>query len=636
MPEQEGDRRRVALRAIWAIFLALVCTMARPDLGEAAPPLIDASVLDPPGDRLFPEGKAIYRQNCAGCHDQGAGRAPLRTLLRFMSPEAIHQALTAGVMRGQGGALTPQQRVDVAQFLSSRKLADAGAASPEPMCKGRAATFDRRQPPAFANWGFDLAGTHSIPAAGAGLTRANVGRLRLQWSFGFVGSERMRSQPALAGGAIFLGSHTGAVYALDRTTGCVRWKFEAPAEVRTAVVVAPWRAGDASANPLLYFGDVRAELYAVEAFTGRLAWKIRADAHPAAVLTAAPSLHAGTLYVSVSSLEENAATTPGYSCCTFRGSVLALDAATGAEKWRTYLVGEPKPLIGARAELFGPSGVAVWNSPAIDPRRGQLTIATGDNYTDPATELSDSIVALDLGTGRIKWQYQATQNDRWNVACILPGNPNCPVDEGPDDDFGAGTMLVAAADGRELVVAGQKSSMIHALDPDSGRPLWQTRVGRGGIGGGINFGIAAAAGRVFAPVSDMSGGKPSPFLPKPGIHALDAATGRELWYAPALGDCHGRPACLSGTSGSVSTTGELVLAGADDGHVRIYDAAGGKVLWDYDTSRDLDTANGVAAHGGAISGGVAPIVDRGQLIVASGYGYGRKMPGNALLVFEVK
>jgi len=637
MRYQRGKASGIGL-GLAALLAAVAFTAARPTLIEAAPTTVDASILDQPGDRLFPEGKAIYRANCAGCHDQGSARAPQLTLLRYMSPEAIHRALTSGVMRAQAAALTEDQKVQVAQFLSSRKLGPPAALTPVNLCQGKAADFDRGEPPVFTNWGLDLASTHHIPAKTAGLNPANVGKLRLKWSFGFAGAERLRGQPTLAGGAIFIGSHNGEVYALDRETGCVRWKFDAPTEVRSAVVVAPWKAGDAAARPLAYFGDVRGAIYAVEAFTGKLAWKIVADPHPAAVITASPSLHAGTLYVSVSSLEEASATAPNYPCCSFRGSVIALDARSGREKWRTWMVGEPKPLSDAQGnERLGPSGVAVWNSPAIDVRRGQLTIDTGDNYTRPATDLSDSIVALDLATGRIKWHYQATKGDAWNVACMITGNTSCPEDKGPDYDFGAGTLLAKTKKGRDVVIAGQKAGIVYGIDPASGKLLWQTRVGRGGMAGGVNFGLAAAGGVVFAPVSDMFDGTPSKYPARPGVHALDAATGKELWYAPDTARCDkALRSCMAGTGGSLSVTPDLVMVGSDDGYVHILSAVTGKELWSYDTTQPLQTVNGVPARGGAISGGVTPIAYKGQLFVASGYGFGSKLPGNALLVFEAK
>lgn len=607
---------------------------------SAAPPEpageVSADVLAPRAlNPKFAPGAAVYKQYCAACHDSGAGRAPQPSFLQDMTPRTIHRSLTEGVMRTQGSMLTEVQRVAVSEFLANRRL-EAAAAAPENACRGTAARFDVNELPAFTGWGWDPQQTHAVTAAHAGLTAADLPKLKLKWAFGFPDSDRARSQPALAGGALLVGSHNGSVYALDRATGCTRWRFQAEAEVRTAIVVAPWRQGDAGARPLAYFGDVAGNAYAVEAFTGKPAWKVSVDDHPAAVVTAAPALHGTTLYVPVSSLEEASAATPGYPCCSFRGSLLALDAATGAVKWRTWLAPPAKSLGASKdgSERFGPSGVPVWNTPMIDAARGQLTLATGDNYSNPATDLSDSILALDLVTGRIKWRYQATKGDVWNVACMIKDSPACPEDAGPDYDFGAGTVLARDANGRELLLAAQKSGIAYALDPDSGKLVWQTRVGHGGAGGGINFGLAAANGRAFFPVSDLAFGPEGDYPWSPGLHAVDLASGKIAWRAPAPGDCTGKPLCRPGYSGSVSVAGSLVMVGADDAVLRIYESATGKLLWSYDTARDVPTVNRVKARGGAIGGGVAPIVWGGQLIVPAGYGFAGKMPGNALLVFE--
>jgi polyvinyl alcohol dehydrogenase (cytochrome) len=584
----------------------------------------------------FAAGAQAYRVHCAACHDSGAGRAPHRRVLRDMTPAAIRRSLVQGVMREQGAALDDAGRTAIAEYLTGRRLAVA-AATPASLCRGEAARFDFAEPPPFTGWGLDPAGSHAVAPQQAGITRASLGRLRLRWAFAFAGSERVRSQPALAGGAILVGAHNGMVHALDRRTGCQRWSFEAEAEVRTGIVVAPWRKGDTPARPLAFFGDVVGNAYALDARTGALVWKVQADDHPAATLTAAPTLHEGTLYVPVSSSEEAAAASPGYVCCTFRGSVLALDAATGAVKWRTWMV-EPASERGTSQSglpKLGPSGAAVWNSPAIDARRGQLTIATSDNYSVPASGMSDAIVALDLATGRIRWHHQTLAGDIWNVACVVRTSDACPDPAGPDFGFGAGTVLAKGRDGRDYVLAGQKSGWAFAVDPDTGREVWRQRVGRGGVAAGIYFGMAAADGRLFVPVSDRPDGKAYDFPASPGLHALDIASGRILWRAPAPDVCAGRETCFPGYGGAITTTGELVFAGSDDGHLRIHDAGDGTVLWDEDTARAFPTVNGIEGRGGAISGGAAPIAWGGDLIVASGYGYASKMPGNLLLVYGV-
>lgn len=590
-----------------------------------------------PGQTVnYPEGAVVYAEHCATCHDTGVGRAPARLLLGYMTPDAILAALTDGAMAVQGSALSQDQKEQVAQHISGQALGAATAALPPPkMCDAAHMDFDRKALPAFAGAGLDQAATHAIPTAQAGLDRRNVGNLTLKWAFGFPLANRARSQPALGGGAVFVGSHGGRVYALDRETGCIRWMFDAGSEVRTAIVLAPWQADDTAARPLLYFGDWTGKVHALEAFTGKEVWSLRADEHPSAVITASPALHQGTLYVGVSSLEEASAASPGYTCCTFRGSVLALDAASGNEKWRTWMVDEPVSQPGSNQ--LGPSGVAIWSGFAIDERRGNLIVATGDNYTQPATELSDAIVAMDLSTGAIRWHYQATEGDAWNVSCVTPTPSNCPADAGPDYDFGAIPVLARGKDGKDYVLAGQKSGIVWAVDAATGTFAWKRRVGRGGMAGGVHFGLAAADGIAFAAISDMHDFVDRPFPAQPGIHALAIATGEVRWYAaPPAGVCEGRTLCLPGNSGAISATPQLVLAGSDDGWVRIHDANSGKTLWQFDTARDFETVNGVPGKGGAISGGAAPVADQGQLLVSSGYGFVSKMPGNVLLMFDVE
>ncbi|MDG2001723.1 MAG: PQQ-binding-like beta-propeller repeat protein [Novosphingobium sp.] len=618
--------------------LALAASLLAPAPGEAAgaPTLEETPGVVPIVSR-FPLGDTVYKQNCASCHENGLARAPQRIVLSYMTPEAIHRALTSGSMQAQGSALNDEQKVAVAQHLANTEM---GAAQDMPalkMCEGEQAVFDRSKTPPFANWGFDKHGSHAIPGDVAGIGKDDLGNLKLKWAFGFAGANRARSQPALGGGAIFVGAQDGSVFALDRETGCVRWNYMALAEVRTGIVLDPWDANDASANPLAYFGDFAGNAYAVEAFTGKQVWKVEADPHPASVLTGTPSLHDGTLFVPISSLEEASAASPGYKCCDFRGSVLALDAATGTERWRTYMVGVPvKQEPESNGTVFlGPSGVAVWTAPVVDEKRGLLYVTTGDNYTNPATELSDAVVALDLESGAIRWHNQVTEGDAWNVACYVQTG-NCPEDAGPDYDFGSAPILAKGKDGKQYLLAGQKSGIAYGFDPDTHELLWQTRLGRGGAAGGIHFGIAAADGTLFAPVSDLPTGEPADFPLSPGVYALDIASGKRLWDAPSPDTCGERKHCIKGYAAAISVSEDLLFAGSDDGHLRIFDSATGEVLWDFDALKDFKTVNGVNAHGGAFSGGSAPVVEGGQLIVPSGYGFASKMTGNVLLVFEAE
>jgi polyvinyl alcohol dehydrogenase (cytochrome) len=597
----------------------------------------DFSMSDP---KAAGRGGEIYATVCAACHDKGLNRAPQRAMLSLMTPESIHRALTVGVMKEQaeGAGLTDADKKAVAEYLTNRKMGAASTIKPPRMCAASVKPFDVNQPPVFTGWGLNAESNHFIPTRTAGIDKANAGKLKLKWALAFPNAIRARSQPALAGHTIFVGSHDGTVFALDQDTGCARWVYHAGSEVRTGMVVAPWTAGDAKADPLLYFGDLIGNVYALKARTGAEVWKFKADEHPNVTITAAPALHKGVLYVSVSSLEVAAVADPHHPCCTFRGSLVALDAAKGTEKWRAYTIDRKPAPTGknsAGLELTGPSGAPIWNTASIDDKRGQLYVGTGENYSSPATGTSDSIIAIDMKTGKKKWVYQATPHDAWNTACERADTTNCPKEKGPDFDFGAGTMLVHASNGKDYVVGGQKSGALHAVDPDTGKLVWKQKVGRGGVVAGIHFGIAATGDTVFAPVSDVPDGKTYPEEARPGLYALDVKTGNYVWKAPSPDICKGKEFCHPGYSGAITSTDDLVMAGANDGYLRLYDAKTGKVAWEFNTVTDFKTVNGTVARGGSMGGGAAPLAYDGMLVMNSGYGFAGKMPGNVLLVFGV-
>ena len=580
-------------------------------------------------------GGQVYVQACASCHDGGVDRAPQRAMLLLMSPESIHRSLAAGVMQAQAAALSAEEKVAVAEYLAGRGIAGVAETAGPPRCEDN--RFDFAEPPVFAGWGFTPASTHLIPTATAGLTPANIDSLKLKWALAFPGAARARSAPGLAGGLLFVGSHGGTVFALDRETGCARWSFDASAEVRTGIVVSPWRAGDDTAKPMAFFGDLIGNLYGLDALTGELQWRARPDEHPNTTLTGTPTLHEDTLYVPVSSLEVVPAADPTYECCNFRGSVVAYHARTGETRWQAFTVAdEPRPqgVNAAGTQNYGPSGAPIWNSPAIDIERRQLLVGTGENYSSPADGARDAIFAFDLATGEVNWVFQATAGDAWNMACGPGDRTNCPVEDGPDYDFGAGTVVTQDANGRDLVVAGQKSGMVHALDALTGEPVWQTKVGRGGIHGGVYFGMAAGGGRLFVPISDTDDGREYPEPARPGLYALDLRNGEYLWKVPAADVCRDdQQFCQAGYSQAITATPELVFAGSNDGYLRVFHAATGELLWELDTARDFPAVGGVSAKGGAFGGAAAPVAYQGKLILSSGYGFAGKMPGNALLVF---
>jgi polyvinyl alcohol dehydrogenase (cytochrome) len=583
-------------------------------------------------------GEPLFDTYCASCHLGQVAKAPHKMFLQMMAPDAIYAALDTGIMRSHAEKMSGEQKQQVATYLGGDHPVSTARA---PQCTGAAAKFDTARRPAASGWGITPEGTRHIGGADAQLTAADLSRLELRWAFAFPNAQRARSQPAVAYGAVFVGSQDGTVYALDEETGCIRWTFRAPAEVRTAIVIeSPAAASKPAGSPLVYFGDLLARVYAVDAFTGALRWSYKADDHPNATITAAPALHDGTLYVPVSSLEVTSAADPAYECCTFRGAVVALDALTGSYRWKAYTIPTAPAEVGRTrvgTRILAPSGAPVWNTPSIDSSRGVLYVGTGENYSSPANDTSDALIAFRLSDGAMAWHAQKTANDAWNVACMLPDNPNCPQENGPDVDFGAGTMLLRDARQGDLLLAGQKSGWVYGVDPDrKGKIVWSSKVGRGGIQGGIHFGMASDGERLFVPISDMKDehdGRTHEQPSRAGLYALDPRTGKEIWGAPADDVCAGRQFCDSGISAAITSIPGAVLAGHMDGRLRAYDAASGKVLWQVDTTQPWTTVSGEVARGGSFGGGAGPMVVHGKVFAASGYGLYFHMPGNVLLVF---
>jgi polyvinyl alcohol dehydrogenase (cytochrome) len=583
-------------------------------------------------------GKALYEQHCQQCHGGSVSKAPQLSLLQIMSTGSIYRAMNQGVMREQAAALSLAQRQQVAEYLTGHSLADVAALSLPPVCADKAAEFDYGQPPHLAGWGGKLNNQRRFDESHTEINADNIAKLRLKWAFAYPEAVRARSQPAMAGGAVYVGSQNGTVFALDEDSGCIRWTFSTVAEVRTGIVVAPWEAGE-RASPLLYFGDLVGNVYALSAVTGELAWRDRADEHPSLTLTAAPALHEGRLYVPLSALEVTAAADPGYACCTFRGGVAVYDAITGEKLWTAYSIDEPAREVGKNSigtPRIAPSGAPVWNTPALDPKRGVMYVGTGTNYSSPANDTSDAILALDMKDGRIRWHQQMTEGDAWNMGCETEERINCPPEDGPDFDFGAAVIIAQDANGKDVLIAGQKSGDVYALDPDDrGKVLWHQKLGRGGIQGGVHFGMAVDGQTVYVPMSDFDGGARWPGKAYPGMYALDVSSGKVLWYQRAQDQCAGKEYCQPGLSAPASAFPGGVLSGAMDGHLRAYRATDGKILWDIDTDMDFSTVNGVTAHGGSFGGGTGPVLKGRRLFINSGYGIYFHMPGNVLLAFEL-
>jgi polyvinyl alcohol dehydrogenase (cytochrome) len=580
-----------------------------------------------------PDGAAVYKSSCAQCHDEPQARTPSREALRDRTADAILQSLNSGSMAVIALPLSPAEKRAVAEFVTGKPL--GGSPETAGLCGARAPMPPQiASLPAWNGWGLDLANSRFQPKPG--LTAGDVPKLKLKWAFGFPGGSQAYGQPAIVAGGVFVGSDTGRFYGLDAASGCIHWSFEADGGIRAAPTVAPLKPG-AGGRYAVYFGDLKGSVYAVDASSGELIWKKRVDDHRSARVTGSPKLHDGRLYVPVSSVEEGPAAQPTYECCTFRGSVVALDAATGTELWKTYTIADaPRPAgrNAAGTQLWKAAGASVWSSPTIDADKGELFIGTGNGYTEPAAPTSDSVMAMDLKTGTILWWNQVTPGDAFVIGC-RPDRPNanCPNAVGPDFDFGNSPILRRLPGGTRVLVIGQKSGQVYGLDPDNkGKVMWEFKAGKGTALGGIEWGSAADDENAYIPVSDV--------LASPaeagGLFALKIATGEKVWHTPAPKlECTSGRGCTGAQSAPVSVIPGVVFSGSVDGHLRAYSTTDGAILWDFNTAKEYETVNKVPATGGSIDA-AGPVIADGLLLTNSGYALWRGLPGNVLLAFSAK
>lgn len=497
--------------------------------------------------------------------------------------------------------------------------------------------------PSWAGWSTNQQNWRFQSARDAILSAADVSQLRLKWAFGIPNVKIVRSQPAAYRGHLFVGANDGTLYALDAFTGCTYWATTAGKAIRSGIVIGRLGIGE-----FVFFGDAAGNVYAVDYGDGRVLWATRVDDHPNATITGTPTFYNGRLYVSVSSGEEGARRRAEYECCTFRGSVVALDAATGKKVWQSYMATETPAPVGKTKDgnnILAPSGMAIWSSPTIDVVKRRIYVGTGDNYSDPPTKTSDAVVALNLDTGKIAWSRQFDRDEVYKIDCGDPPREGCSPPTNPEFDLGASPILVRVAPNppnlpktrmTPVLILGQKSGLVYAVDPDSeGKLLWHARAGVGGLLGGVQWGPATDGTNVYVAISDLAfQGRSIDPTKGGGISAYRVSDGTLLWKTPPPG-CGDRRPCSPAQSQAVTAIPGAVFSGSIDGHLRAYATTDGKIIWDFDTARDFDTVNKVAAHGGSLDVG-GPIVAGGMVFVVSGYpGFGA-MPGNVLLAFAAK
>ena len=607
-------------------------------------------------------GQAVYEGRCKGCHEGGNPRAPSRADLAQRAPGDIVAALTTGIMAPMAQGLSDTDKQAVAAYLTTASTATAQAAppqrptggaangrempqvavagpnAPDPMCAAAAPPIK----PLAGDWpnmGIDDASRRFQKQPG--LKAADVPKLKLKWSFSMTGG----GQPAVVGDWLWMTNRSGKFYALDAKSGCVRWHVDdlvsrtTPLVVKNALSPSGWA---------VFVGQSDKFERAFDAATGKELWRSpKLEEHPYSVLTGSPVLAGDKLLVPISSIEEAAAMSKAYSCCTFRGALAALDVKTGKVLWKTTTIPEPLKTIREKeggGKVQGPAGAAVWAAPSIDQKRGLAYIVTGDSYTDIDTEGDDAIFAIEIATGKVKWRRQVTEHDNFVMGCGPQGvSGNCPTPLGPDYDFGATPVMAKTKAGKDVLIAGQKSGIVYGLNPDTGEVLWKTTLGAGSALGGVEWGIGADDTRVYVPISDLGllfFARPGAPQGKPGVYALDPANGNVLWSAPApkapcvYASDKGRPSrCANAQSAAPAIIPGVVFEGGLDGWFRAYDSATGKVIWEVSTTAEkYDTLNGIKGQPGGGIDGMGPTVAHGMVYVVSGNNGAARVGSNGVNV----
>lgn len=622
-----ANKTRLNNAAICVGLMLAASALAQAPDTTGAPPA-------PPTDTEL--GFGIFQKNCTSCHGNPAvERAPTPAQLREFTAERIYAALTTGPMKTVGDTLNDVERRQVSASLAGKPLGSAASGDAERManrCASNPSLPDPASLPEWNGWGAGLANDRFQPQSQAQL--GDVTKLKLKWVFGLPNATSSYGQPSVVAGRVFVGADTGYIYSLDAATGCVYWSYQAKAGVRNAMTIGAI-TGHPGVRFAVYFGDLKANAYALDAQSGRLLWTRRVEEHYTDRVTAAPAFYQGRLYVPISSWEEFAASTPDYPCCTSVGNVVALDAATGRQIWKRYVIW-PRPARVRKnskgVQQWAPAGASVWNTPTIDPKRNAIYFGTGDATTSPAALTSDSVMALNLGTGAILWSYQVTKNDSFLGGCWGDKkSDNCPQRQGPDWDIPSSIMMGTVA-GKDVLVVGTKPGDILALDPDrKGALLWRSNI-HGVIAGdgppnptlsdlrnltGVLWGGALSSDTAYFGLSGDG-----------GLAALRISDGKVLWLNK-LGVAAGSK--ISNGAATTALPG-LVFVGDSNGTLKAAASSNGQVLWQFETKQEFDAVNKVPTHGGSISSPGA-VVAGGMVFVGSGYAVLRGAPGNALLAF---
>lgn len=545
----------------------------------------------------------------------------------FRSYLSLAALLSAGLIAAQPGlAQEPAAGAEIEDWVMAT------------MCSADNRTVDLNQALSFSFTDADGNNPRHLDAAQAGLTTADMSKLELAWAVAFPETSSLRAAPVIVGSTIFYAAtDSGRVFALDTNSGCAKWVYNADTRLRSSMAY-----GVIDDLGTLVFGDMRGMVHAINAENGEVIWVASGQASGnQGMLTGTPVIHEDKIIVPISGSGVIAGGNPNFECCDNHGAVTALNVRTGEKLWEyhTMPAAEYTGMVSSTGvKQRGPSGAPIWTTPTVDAARGQVYVTTGENTSHPTTNTSDSVIALDLETGEPNWVFQALENDMWNFSCSANG-PNCIILENTnsvDFDFGGPAILVEGDD-RDLLIAGQKSGDLWALDPATGALIWNQRVGEGTALGGNHWGIATDSERAFMTINDPGNMVENN---KPGIYSYFVSTGEPSWSYEVQPDCGDerserlrRCESLYGFSATPLSVDGAVITGGLDGRLFVFNSDTGEQLFQFDTAKDFETVNGVEGYGGSIdSHSIA--AGSGMVFVGSGYGSFSQVPGNVLLAFK--
>ena len=506
------------------------------------------------------------------------------------------------------------------------------------MCALDNRTINLEQSPSFTFTRSDGNNPRHLDAAQAGLTTDDFPKLELAWALAFPDTSGLRAAPVIVGSTLFYSAtDSGRVFALDINSGCAKWVYTADSRLRSSIAYS-----GIDESHVLVFSDSAGMIHTVDAQSGERIWIASGQASDnQGMLTGTPVVTGDKVIVPVSGSGVITGGNPNYECCENHSAVTALNLRSGEKLWEYHTMPAAEytgQVSSTGVKQRGPSGAPIWTTPTVDEKRGQVYVTTGENTSHPTTNTSDAIIALDLDTGEAKWVFQALENDMWNFGCSARG-PNCIILEDTnsvDFDFGGPAILVKTVD-RDLLIAGQKSGDLWALDPDTGSLVWNQRVGEGTALGGNHWGIASNFDRAFMTINDPKGMNGNS---KPGIYSYFVGTGEPSWFYEVQPECNDerserlrRCESLFGFSATPLSVDGAVITGGLDGRLFVFNSESGELIYEYDTVRDYETINGVEGYGGSIDSHSIS-AGSGMVFVGSGYGQFRQVPGNVLLAFK--